>query len=90
MHCFKRCLQNIYPVYLFMIYLGNTIRNGILFYVSAKFLPDLFGHLFGIVEQGMKKISGQDHRCGKYGTRKTTPACFVAPCFNPDTLMARL
>jgi hypothetical protein len=49
--------------------------------IHAQFVPDLFNHLFGIIQQGVIEIRRQNNSSGKYWPGQAASPGFIAAGF---------
>jgi len=88
-HGFERGFEYIDPVDLFMIYHGYAIGQRIRLDKNAELPAVIGGHLFGVVQQRMKKTFREDDGRCEYRARITAAARFVTTSFNQYFVMIR-
>jgi hypothetical protein len=80
-HGFERGFQDIDAVDLVMVYAGNSPGQGVGFDVRSQQVAVIFGDLFGVIEEWMKKRRRKDNSCCEYRARIATSPGFITAGF---------
>jgi hypothetical protein len=75
-------LATVNPVNFYRLNSSDRPGNGIAFNNFPQHIALRMRQLFGIVEQWMFKIPGQNNRSGKYGSGQTAAPRFITTRFN--------
>ena len=86
-HGEQRGLQDVYPVNCFGAHFGYCPGKTFFFNDFAQSIALVCRKLFGIIQQRMVKIFGQNNRCREHRACQAATTCFVAASLQKIRLM---